>query len=52
MSPPDIPHSAAAFVAAFLAGGINSVAGGGTLVTFPTLMWLGLPSVAYRFNAT
>jgi uncharacterized membrane protein YfcA len=50
VSPPDIPHSAAAFVAAFLAGGINSVAGGGTLVTFPTLMWLGLPSVAA--NAT
>lgn len=32
-------------MAAFLAGGINSVAGGGTLVTFPTLVWLGLPSV-------
>ncbi|HVW86291.1 MAG TPA: sulfite exporter TauE/SafE family protein, partial [Bryobacteraceae bacterium] len=32
------------------AGGINSVAGGGTLVTFPTLMWLGLPSVTA--NAT
>jgi hypothetical protein len=35
----------AAAVAAFVAGGINSVAGGGTLVTFPTLVWLGLPSV-------
>src|SRR5581483_840030 len=35
----------AAFAAAFAAGGINSVAGGGTLVTFPTLVWLGLPSV-------
>ncbi|HUN87810.1 MAG TPA: sulfite exporter TauE/SafE family protein [Terriglobales bacterium] len=31
--------------AAFFAGGINSVAGGGTLVTFPTLVWLGLGSV-------
>ncbi len=50
VSPPDFPHSAAAFAAAFLAGGINSVAGGGTLVTFPTLLWLGLPSVAA--NAT
>jgi uncharacterized membrane protein YfcA len=50
VSPPDLPHSAAAFAAAFLAGGINSVAGGGTLVTFPTLLWLGLPSVAA--NAT
>jgi uncharacterized membrane protein YfcA len=35
----------AAAAAAFLAGGINSVAGGGTLVTFPTLVWIGLPSV-------
>lgn len=34
-----------AFGAAFLAGAINSVAGGGTLVTFPTLIWLGLPSI-------
>ena len=47
--PPVTLHDAlrllAAAVAAFLAGGINSVAGGGTLVTFPTLVWLGLPSV-------
>lgn len=28
--------------AAFAAGAINSVAGGGTLVTFPTLVWLGI----------
>lgn len=41
----DAPHLAAAFVAAFLAGGINSVAGGGTLVSFPALVGLGLPSV-------
>src|SRR5579884_573167 len=34
-----------AFVAAFLAGAINSVAGGGTMVSFPTLLGLGLPSV-------
>ncbi len=46
----DLPHSAAAFVAALLAGGINSVAGGGSLITFPTLLWLGLPSVTA--NAT
>ncbi len=50
MSPLDFPHSLAAFAAAFLAGGINSVAGGGTLVTFPTLLWLGLSSVTA--NAT
>lgn len=36
--------------AAFAAGVINSIAGGGTLVTFPVLIWLGLdPKVA---NAT
>lgn len=38
------------FAAAFVAGGINSIAGGGTLITFPVLLWLGLdPKVA---NAT
>ncbi|HEX9259024.1 MAG TPA: sulfite exporter TauE/SafE family protein, partial [Acidimicrobiales bacterium] len=36
--------------AAFLAGGINAVAGGGTLVSFPVLLGLGVPSVAA--NAT
>ena len=35
------------FCAAFSAGVINSIAGGGTLVTFPVLIWLGLdPKVA------
>lgn len=38
-------HLALAGIAAFLAGAINSVAGGGTLITFPTLMALGLPPV-------
>ena len=33
--------------AAFAAGAINSIAGGGTLLTFPILIWLGLdPKVA------
>ena len=30
--------------AAFVAGAINSVAGGGTLLSFPALVWMGLPS--------
>jgi uncharacterized membrane protein YfcA len=30
---------------AFLAGGINSIAGGGSLIFFPTLVALGLPTV-------
>jgi uncharacterized protein len=40
------------FVAAFCAGMINSVAGGGTLVTFPTLVWIGRdPILANVTNA-
>jgi uncharacterized membrane protein YfcA len=31
---------------------INSVAGGGTLVTFPTLIWLGLSSVTANATST
>lgn len=31
---------------ALLAGGINSIAGGGSLILFPTLVALGLPTVA------
>ncbi len=44
------PHVALLLAAAFAAGMINSVAGGGTLLTFPSLLALGLdPKVA---NAT
>jgi uncharacterized protein len=46
----DFWHAAVAFAAAFLAGAINSIAGGGTLVSFPALIWLGLGSVTA--NAT
>ena len=43
-------HGALLFIAAFFAGMVNSIAGGGTLLTFPLLIWLGLdPKVA---NAT
>lgn len=43
-------HGAAMVLAAFFAGVVNSIAGGGTLLTFPVLIWLGLdPKVA---NAT
>ena len=41
-----------AFAAAFLAGAINSVAGGGTLVSFPALIWLGLDSVTANATST
>jgi len=39
-----------AFFAAFIAGGINSVAGGGTMISFPALVGLGLPAITA--NAT
>ncbi|HEX8846718.1 MAG TPA: sulfite exporter TauE/SafE family protein [Pyrinomonadaceae bacterium] len=43
-------HGFIMFAAAFVGGMMNSIAGGGTLVTFPVLLWLGLdPKVA---NAT
>ena len=45
-----LTHIAILFACAFAAGAINSIAGGGTLITFPVLIWLGLdPKIA---NAT
>jgi uncharacterized membrane protein YfcA len=40
----------AAFGAALVAGALNSVAGGGSFVSFPTLLFLGLPPIVA--NAT
>ncbi|MFP3253721.1 MAG: sulfite exporter TauE/SafE family protein [Hydrogenobaculum sp.] len=37
-------HYALAFFSSLFAGGINAVAGGGTLISFPTLIELGLSS--------
>jgi uncharacterized membrane protein YfcA len=48
----DLLHLTVAGGAAFLAGAINSVAGGGTLISFPTLIWLGLPSVMANATST
>src|SRR6266513_5107796 len=43
-------HALILLACAFAAGVINSIAGGGTLITFPVLIWLGLdPKIA---NAT
>ncbi|HTM51778.1 MAG TPA: sulfite exporter TauE/SafE family protein [Bryobacteraceae bacterium] len=52
MPAPAAVHAAVAFGGAFAAGMINSVAGGGTLVSFPTLIWLGLPSVTANATST
>jgi uncharacterized membrane protein YfcA len=43
-------HALLVFVAAVVAGAINSIAAGGSLLTFPTLIWLGIPSL--NANAT
>ena len=43
-------HAALMFIAAFLAGVVNSIAGGGMLLVFPMMIWLGVdPKIA---NAT
>jgi hypothetical protein len=47
-----LTHILLAIAAAFFAGAINSIAGGGTLVTFPTLMFLGLPAVTANATST
>jgi hypothetical protein len=40
------------FGAAMMAGMINSVAGGGTLVTFPALIWSGRPEIIANATST
>lgn len=38
--------------AAFLAGLLNAVAGGGSLLTLPSLIWIGIPPVAANATGT
>src|SRR3569833_2920676 len=45
-------HYFIVMVAAFLAGAINSVAGGGTLLTFPSLLAAGLAPIAANATST
>ena len=45
-------YSLLVFAAAFVAGAINSVAGGGTLVSVPTLVWLGVPAITANATST
>jgi uncharacterized membrane protein YfcA len=40
------------FVAALLAGVLNAMAGGGTFITFPALVWAGVPPVAANATST
>src|ERR1700729_3634445 len=48
----DLLHGSSAFASAFAAGAVNAVAGGGTLLTFPTLIWLGLNSITANATST
>lgn len=45
-----ILQGAALFIAAILAGALNSVAGGGSFISFPTLLFTGVPPI--NANAT
>lgn len=38
--------------AGFLAGALNAIAGGGTFITFPALVYLGVPPIAANATAT
>ena len=39
-------------IAGLLAGMVNAIAGGGTLLSFPALIWLGVPPVMANATAT
>ncbi len=40
------------FIAALVAGVVNSIAGGGTLITFPALVWTGLNPIVANATST
>ncbi|MGG6265668.1 sulfite exporter TauE/SafE family protein [Leptolyngbya sp. AN03gr2] len=53
MISPPLTHAFLLFGTAFIAGGLNSVAGGGSFITFPTLIFTGMnPVVANATNNT
>ena len=47
-----ITHLPLLLIAAFLAGALNAVAGGGSFLTFPALVFAGLPPVAANATGT
>lgn len=47
-----LPDFLIAALAAFAAGAVNALAGGGTLITFPALTALGLPAVTANITST
>ncbi len=48
----DLTHGLISFGAGLIAGVMNAVAAGGTLLTFPTLVWLGLNSITANATST
>lgn len=47
-----LAHGILLFVAAFLAGGLNSVAGGGSLISFPALIFAGVAPIPANATST
>src|SRR5262252_7426704 len=47
-----LPHIALLFGAALVAGALNSIAGGGSFLSFPLLLFLGVPSVQANASNT
>jgi len=41
----DLVHNILVFVVGFIASAINAIAFGGSLISFPTLIWLGVPPI-------
>jgi hypothetical protein len=48
----DLQNLAFAFIAAIAAGFVNAIAGGGTLISFPVLVAIGIPPVAANVTNT
>ena len=51
-APLHIPSLILIFLAAAIGSAVNSVAGGDTLVTFPVIVWLGVPPLVTNATGT
>lgn len=49
---PSIPQLAIIAAISAVSGGVNSIAGGGTLLTFPALLGLGIPGIVANATST
>lgn len=49
---PTIPQLALIAAISAISGGVNSIAGGGTLLTFPALLGLGIPGIVANATST